>query len=166
MPQSGDESETSASESRLDGDESCLDTEEGSEFGIDELELVFKPHPTEMTPDNPLMKALKENTVRYLKTTANATVDHLSKYLAMRLTIDMEKQAPEHRLLNFCIYIMPQNEQSTVAAAAAGGGANGASTSTGDQLVVLPGACTLAQINEQYWKVSKPMELFYTWKKS
>lgn len=78
MQQSGDESETSASESRLDGDESCLDTEEGSEYGIDELELVFKPHPTEMTPDNPLMKALKENAIRYLKTTANATGKTLS----------------------------------------------------------------------------------------
>lgn len=83
----------------------------------------------------------------------------------MRLSIDLEKQAPEHRLLNFCIYIMPQNEQSTVAGA---GGANGASTSasSGDQLVILPGAYSLAQISEQYWKVSKPMELFYTWKKS
>uniref|UniRef100_A0A336M8A3 RING-type E3 ubiquitin transferase n=1 Tax=Culicoides sonorensis TaxID=179676 RepID=A0A336M8A3_CULSO len=165
MQQSGDESETSASESRLDGSESCLDTEEGSEYGIDELELIFRPHPTEMTPDNPLMKVLKENCVRYLKTTAIATVDHLSKYLAMRLTIDLEKQAPEHRLLNFCIYILPQNEQTAVPAPT---GTNGASTSasSGDQFVVLPGSYSLAQISEQYWKVNKPMELFYTWKKS
>lgn len=83
----------------------------------------------------------------------------------MRLTIDLEKQAPEHRLLNFCIYIMPQNEQTIIAGAA---GANGASTSasSGDQLVILPGAFSLSQICEQYWKVSKPVELFYTWKKS
>lgn len=39
----------------------------------DEIELVFMPHPIEMGADNPLMKALKENCVRYIKTTANAT---------------------------------------------------------------------------------------------
>jgi Uncharacterized conserved protein, contains RING Zn-finger len=40
---------------------------------INEIELVFKPHPTEMGGDNSLIKALKENSVRYIKTTANAS---------------------------------------------------------------------------------------------
>lgn len=72
-------SEESESNSEIDyshGNDSNLDTEgEGtSELGVsDEIELVFKPHPTEMTGDNHLIKALKENSVRYLKTTANAT---------------------------------------------------------------------------------------------
>lgn len=39
----------------------------------DEIELVFMPHPTEMGADNTLMKALKDSSVRYIKTTANAT---------------------------------------------------------------------------------------------
>lgn len=72
-------SEESESDSQMDcrteGD-SNVDTEgEGtSDLGInDEIELVFKPHPTEMAGDNQLMKALKENCVRYIKTTANAT---------------------------------------------------------------------------------------------
>lgn len=39
----------------------------------DEIELVFKPHPTEMGADNVLMKALKDNSTRYIKTTANAS---------------------------------------------------------------------------------------------
>lgn len=74
-----EESESNSEEvdySRTDGNDSNVDTEgEGnSELGLnDEIELVFKPHPTEMTSDNPLMRALKENCVRYLKTTANAT---------------------------------------------------------------------------------------------
>ena len=38
-----------------------------------EIELVFKPHPVEMGSDNDLIKALKENSVRYIKTTNNAT---------------------------------------------------------------------------------------------
>ncbi|XP_017464323.1 PREDICTED: E3 ubiquitin-protein ligase RING1-like, partial [Rhagoletis zephyria] len=108
-------SEESESDSQMDcrteGD-SNIDTEgEGTgELGInDEIELVFKPHPTEMAGDNQLMKALKENCIRYIKTTANATVDHLSKYLAMRLTLDLGSELPEaYRMLNFCIYIAPQ----------------------------------------------------------
>lgn len=74
-----EKSEESESNSEMDGrteeNDSNLDTEgEGnSEHGSDEIELVFKPHPTEMAGDNPLLKALKENSVRYIKTTSNAT---------------------------------------------------------------------------------------------
>lgn len=53
-----------------------VDTEgEGSNepLMLNEIELVFKPHPTEMAGDNSLIKALKENSIRYIKTTANAT---------------------------------------------------------------------------------------------
>lgn len=47
---------------------------------LNEIELVFKPHPTEMAGDNSLIKALKENSIRYIKTTANATGNnHLKK---------------------------------------------------------------------------------------
>lgn len=50
------------------------DGEAGSDTLMsNEIELVFKPHPTEMTGDNQLIKALKENSIRYIKTTANAT---------------------------------------------------------------------------------------------
>ncbi|XP_018791229.1 PREDICTED: E3 ubiquitin-protein ligase RING1 isoform X1 [Bactrocera latifrons] len=147
-------SEESESDSQMDcrteGD-SNIDTEgEGTgELGInDEIELVFKPHPTEMAGDNQLMKALKENCIRYIKTTANATVDHLSQYLAMRLTLDLGAELPEaYRMLNFCIYIAPQPQQ----------------------LVILNGNQTLHQVNDKFWKVSKvnkPMEMYYSWKKS
>lgn len=151
---------------RTEGNDSNIDTEgdANSEFGTsDDIELVFRPHPTEIPEDSALMKALKENTVRYLKTTANATgkchkfidksfyfnvfvflVDHLSKYLAMRLTLDLEAELPEsERLVNFCIYIASQPQQ----------------------LVVLSGNQTLQQVNEKFWKVNKPMEMYYAWKK-
>ncbi|GBP14915.1 E3 ubiquitin-protein ligase RING1 [Eumeta japonica] len=106
-------SEESESDSQMDcrteGD-SNIDTEgEGNgELGInDEIELVFKPHPTEMAGDNQLMKALKENCIRYIKTTANATVDHLSKYLALRLTLDLGSDLPEaYRMLNFAYTLL------------------------------------------------------------
>ncbi|KAH8382687.1 hypothetical protein KR009_004826 [Drosophila setifemur] len=144
-------SEESESDSQMDcrteGD-SNIDTEgEGNgELGInDEIELVFKPHPTEMSADNQLIRALKENCVRYIKTTANASVDHLSKYLAMRLTLDLGSDLPEAcRLLNFCIYVAPQPQQ----------------------LVILNGNQTLHQVNDKFWKVNKPMEMYYSWKKT
>lgn len=44
----------------------------------DEIELVFMPHPTEMGADNTLMKALKDSSVRYIKTTANATGKYIN----------------------------------------------------------------------------------------
>jgi len=73
------------------------------------------------------------------------TVDHLSKYLAMRLTLDLDSELPEtYRLLNFCIYIAPMP----------------------GQLVVLSGNQTLRQVNDKFWKVNKPLEMFYSWKKS
>lgn len=112
---------------------------------LNEIELVFKPHPTEMSGDNPLVRALQENSIRYLKTTANATVDHLHKYLAMRLTIDLDSQlSASHSLLNFCIYILPSS----------------------GQYVQLNGNQTLGQVNDKYWKENKPLEMYYSWKKT
>ena len=132
-----------------------------------EIELVFKPHPVEMGSDHELIKALKENSIRYIKTTSHATgkpiplqscfffrvttetvsssfltVDHLSKYLAMRLTLDLESEMPDS-LTNFCIYISPSPGQFNV----------------------LTGMQTLDDVNEKFWKVNQPLEMFYSWKK-
>jgi len=143
-----EKSEDSESNSEMDGQteggDSNADTEDGTDGG-DEIELVFKPHPTEMNGENVLMKALKENTVRYLKTTSNATVDHLSKYLAMRLSLDAQLAEPTFKTLTFSIYIAPMPLQ----------------------LVVLSGNQTLQQVNEKFWKVrnvNKPLEMFYSCK--
>lgn len=162
-----EKSEDSESNSEMDaqteGGDSNADTEDGTDGG-DEIELVFKPHPTEMNSDNILMKALKDNTVRYLKTTSNATVDHLSKYLAMRLSLDAQLAEPTFKTLTFSIYIAPMPSQ----------------------LVVLSGNQTLQQVNEKFWKVrnvsatrhlsltfnskffssqvNKPLEMFYSCK--
>ncbi|XP_050422512.1 E3 ubiquitin-protein ligase RING2 [Adelges cooleyi] len=106
---------------------------------LDEIELVFKPHPTEMGSDNQLIRVLKENSVRYIKTTGNATVDHLSKYLAMRLTLDLGAELPD-RPLNFLIYVAPN----------------------AGQFVPLNGNQTLRQVHDKFWKVNKPLEMFYS----
>jgi len=66
--------------SEKEGPASTVDTSDITEcdgtskgVSVDEIELVFKPHPTEMASDNQLIRVLKENSVRYIKTTANAT---------------------------------------------------------------------------------------------
>lgn len=60
-------------------------------------------------------------------------VDHLSKYLALRLALDLGSELPEpFRMISFCIYIAPQPHQ----------------------LVILSGNQTLQQVNEKFWKVS------------
>lgn len=65
---------------------------------------------------------------------SHVTVDHLSKYLAMRLTLDLDAELPEaYRLLNFCIYVAPSP----------------------GQFVPLAGSQTLRQINDKFWKVCK-----------
>ncbi|XP_050717612.1 E3 ubiquitin-protein ligase RING1-like isoform X1 [Eriocheir sinensis] len=122
--------------------------EEGGPNEGGEIELVFRPHPLEMNEDNELIRELKDSSIRYIKTTANATIDHLSKYLAMRLTLanrtgELETELPSS-LNNFCIYIAP----------------------TPDQYIGVGGSLTLEQINEKYWRVNKPMEMFYSWKKN
>lgn len=139
-------SERSESESSERTEQTDTEGEGPSEpVTLNEIELVFKPHPTEMAGDNALVKALKENSIRYIKTTANATVDHLHKYLAMRLTLDLDSQfSTTHNLLNFCIYISPSN----------------------GQYVQLNGNQTLGQVNDKYWKVNKPLEMYYSWKKT
>ncbi|XP_012262564.2 E3 ubiquitin-protein ligase RING1-like isoform X2 [Athalia rosae] len=148
LQNSENDSAGSSAEAETGGGESMVDTEgEGPSepLMLNEIELVFKPHPTEMPNDNSLIKALKENSIRYIKTTANATVDHLSKYLAMRLTLDLDTELSEsHRHLNFCIYIAPSP----------------------GQLVVLSGSQTLRQVNDKFWRVNRPLEMYYSWKKT
>lgn len=128
------------------GDESVGEGESvtGETTTVNEIELVFKPHPED--DDRP---PVADTHIRYIKTTANATVDHLSKYLVMRLALDMKSEDPSNDTvppadnLQFTIYI----------------------ASTPGQFTVLGGNMTLDQVNEKYWKVNKPLEMYYSPKK-
>lgn len=105
-----------------------------------EIELVFRPHPAQ--PDTSHLP------VRYLKTPTHAWIDHLAKYLAMRRSLEATANASSasgssHRSVegssDFNIFVATQ----------------------GGQFVELPGSTTLEQVNENHWKVAKPLELFY-----
>ncbi|XP_043938109.1 E3 ubiquitin-protein ligase RING2-B-like [Protopterus annectens] len=105
-----------------------------------EIELVFRPHPVLVEKD-------KYSQTRYVKTTANATVDHLSKYLALRIALEERQKGNGNNSVSledvsekqYTIYI----------------------TTSGGQFTTLNGSLTLELVNEKYWKVSKPLELYY-----
>ncbi|XP_069566431.1 E3 ubiquitin-protein ligase RING2-A-like [Brachyistius frenatus] len=135
-----------------------------------EIELVFRPHPH-------LVHGQDYNQTRYVKTTANATVDHLSKYLALRIAL-------EDRLMD------GEAEGGGREEAEGGGGGRGGEEGGGEgggtagsgegslsnisekqytiyiltrggQFSTLNGSLTLELVNEKYWKVRKPLELYY-----
>ncbi|XP_026205603.1 E3 ubiquitin-protein ligase RING2-A isoform X2 [Anabas testudineus] len=121
-----------------------------------EIELVFRPHPQ-------LVHAQDYNQTRYVKTTANATVDHLSKYLALRIALEdrgREEGAGEER-----------GAGETGGTAEVGEGSSLSNISEkqytiyimtrGGQFSTLNGSLTLELVNEKYWKVRKPLELYY-----
>lgn len=141
-----------------------------------EIELVFRPHPQ-------LVNAQEYSQTRYVKTTANATVDHLSKYLALRIALE-ERQTDNQTDTGIEGAIEGAvgggetvGAEGRVDKGADGGGGGGGGgeglknvsekqytiyiTTSGGQFSTLNGSLTLELVNEKYWKVRKPLELFY-----
>ncbi|XP_005106874.1 E3 ubiquitin-protein ligase RING2 [Aplysia californica] len=107
---------------------------------INEIELIFKPHPQDCDGD-------PSSQTRYIKTTGNATVDHLSKYLAIRLSIDTSSDCDEEEVSSgsrFDIFV----------------------ASPPGHFVLLSGTTNLEHVKDKYWKVNKPLEIFYSVRKS
>ena len=109
------------------------------------------------------MSAMKENSTRYIKTTAQAMVEHLCKYLAMRIALDLQPS-------------MPKKETAAAAAPSSSSSAGGETNLVKDltifispapnQLTPLAQNLSLAQVNEKYWKVNKPMEMVYSFQRN
>uniref|UniRef100_A0A3Q3J5I4 RING-type E3 ubiquitin transferase n=1 Tax=Monopterus albus TaxID=43700 RepID=A0A3Q3J5I4_MONAL len=103
-----------------------------------EIELVFRPHPQLFSTHTDVK--FVPRIFKYVKTTANATVDHLSKYLALRIALeDRGRDLSNISEKQYTIYIMTR----------------------GGQFSTLNGSLTLELVNEKYWKVRKPLELYY-----
>ncbi|XP_034401578.1 E3 ubiquitin-protein ligase RING2-A-like isoform X1 [Cyclopterus lumpus] len=132
-----------------------------------EIELVFRPHPELVQAED--YSQTSECSSRYVKTTANATVDHLSKYLALRIAL-------EDRRANGEAEDRGREEGGEEAGETGGKAAGGEGSSLrnisekqytiyimtrGGQFSTLNGSLTLELVNEKYWKVRKPLELFY-----
>ncbi|XP_051556610.1 E3 ubiquitin-protein ligase RING2-like isoform X1 [Myxocyprinus asiaticus] len=151
-------------------DDSGLDMDNATENGggdmaldgASEIELVFRPHPTLMEKEDSAQTSIfaplkgtagrgrhskGHSKLKYIKTSGNATVDHLSKYLAVRLALEEMRKNGEASPINveaasekqYTIYIPTANNQFTV----------------------LNGSFSLELVSEKYWKVNKPMELYF-----
>jgi len=59
----------------------------------------------------------------------------------MRLTVNLDSEISD-RALNICIYVAP----------------------TTNQFVPLKGNQTLRNVHNKFWKVNKPLEMFYSFK--
>jgi len=97
-----------------------------------------------------------EATDRFIRTTGNATVDHLSKYLAMRLALEKKAKA------------MAEGEEDAVSGDpdAEGEGARNyaisiSSPSDNSAQIPLDGNWTLDQVHDRYWRSNRPLEMFY-----
>ncbi|XP_036001367.1 E3 ubiquitin-protein ligase RING2-A isoform X2 [Fundulus heteroclitus] len=128
-----------------------------------EIELVFRPHPQ-------LVHANDYNQTRFVKTTANATVDHLSKYLALRIALEERRtEAQTENRGKEEGGAEGEGESGGTSRSGDGSSLNNVSekqytiyiTTRGGQFSTLNGSLTLELVNEKYWKVRKPLELYY-----
>merc|ERR1711971_822954 len=135
--------------------ENTDDNSGASGSSAQEVEIVFKLHP-EMLADiaqKDAVKAMKDNATRYIKTTSRALVEHLCKYLAMRIALDLAKTTSA-----------ASTATAATSAASAGGSVKDLTifiASVPGQLTPLTPSLSLTQVNEKYWKVNKPLEMFY-----
>jgi E3 ubiquitin-protein ligase RNF1/2 len=109
-----------------------------------EIELVFKPLPHDIDHQDSTLTQ-----TRYIKTTTNASVDHLVKYLSMRHILDCANGDAQQDVRE------TSSEASLFTLYVASGPG---------QYQPLVGPMTLNQINEKYWRVNRPLELFYAYK--
>ena len=104
-----------------------------------DTELVLRPHPTFMEKD--------ETQTRFMKSSGNATVDHLSKHLAVRLALEELWSKGESSQTNLDT---ASKKQYAIYIATARG-----------QFSVFNGSFSSELVSEKHWKVDKPMELHY-----
>lgn len=100
-----------------------------------DIELLFKPHP-DLDQENAQ--------TRYIKTSANATVNHLGKYLSMRIALENQMNTPEGETP------VPTPEEYNIYVSLTAG-----------QFSKLEGSVTLDKVHERYLKANKPLELFF-----
>jgi E3 ubiquitin-protein ligase RNF1/2 len=123
--------------------------------GDQEVELIFKPLDYALDKgDAGLMQT------RFIKTTMNATVDHLAKYLSMRHLLDAKANSSANPATVAAsdgdnLFEQVGNEASlfTIYLAAGPG-----------EFKPLGGQTSLEQISDKYWRANRPLELHYAYK--
>eukprot|EP00091_Calanus_sinicus_P002758 TRINITY_DN12863_c0_g1_i1.p1 TRINITY_DN12863_c0_g1~~TRINITY_DN12863_c0_g1_i1.p1 ORF type:complete len:188 (-),score=60.56 TRINITY_DN12863_c0_g1_i1:210-773(-) len=145
------------------------------------LKSFSKPH---IEIPEAIVTRIGDHQIRYIKTLLTASIDHLCKYLKVRLEIDMgiEQVKPEEEVKGE-VKESPEKEDETETE----NGESGSSSKKDDetdsvkdepkpeilqnmkihvcqvpgQYIELTGPETLEMVVEDYWKVAKPLELHY-----
>lgn len=99
-----------------------------SEYLLDEIELVFHPHPDFTHYDS-----------RYIKTTSNATMAHLSRFLLVRARLDKDRQEATE-CDHFKIFALTESHDYHE----------------------LEDSLTLGDAFAIHWREHKPLELFFS----
>lgn len=156
---------------------------DGSGLLPNEIEIIFKPH---IEIPEAIVARIGDHQIRYIKTLLTASIDHLCKYLKVRLEIDMgiEQVKPEEEVKEE-VKDSPEKEEENETENE--NGESGSSSKKDDetdsvkdepkpetlqnmkihvcqvpgQYIELTGPETLEMVVEDYWKVAKPLELHY-----
>jgi len=164
---------SSRSEMDVDMDDYSEMGSPASTVSVGEVELIFKPHPddaekwrkereAEMNAKNAgtstaaVTSPGPEAADRFIRTTGNATVDHLSKYLAMRLALEKKARAAtdngDEPSLDCDADVGADEENYAISIS---------SPSDNSTQIPLNGNWTLDQVHDRYWKSNRPLEMFY-----
>lgn len=132
---------------------------------MDEIEIILKPHP---------LKEFTSPISRFIKTTSNATVSHLSKYLWTRLTVDSIDQM----VMSPSSSVSSSNAKQATPSKSATNSINQPESKISDFLIYFSSnetkiSCfhllnedwTLEQVTDKYWKQNRPLELFYVYQR-
>ena len=155
---------------------------DGSGLLPNEIEIIFKPH---IEIPEAIVARIGDHQIRYIKTLLTASIDHLCKYLKVRLEIDMgiEQVKPEEEVKEE-VKDSPEKEEeeneTENGESASSSKKDDESDSVKDepkpetlqnmkihvcqvpgQYIELTGPETLEMVVEDYWKVAKPLELHY-----
>jgi len=120
------------------GSTSSQEEGQNSQEEISEFELIFRPHPDHADENDPFHRK------RYIKTTANASMGHLAKFLSVRNNIEKQStgsaDGSQETELTYMISIVPPGET---------------------EHQELSGELSLEQVHGQFWKENRPMDMFF-----
>lgn len=109
------------------------------------IELMLKLRPSEVSVNNQIHKVLSSNLIRFIKTTRNATMNHLGKYLVTCLADGLDIQTLKAcDVSQFCFYVL----------------------SVPNSYIQLDGNQTLDQVHYNHGKVGELLEIYYSYKPS
>jgi len=149
---------------------------DGSGLLPNEIEIIFKPH---IEIQESLLARIGDHQVRYIKTFLTASIDHLCKYLKVRLEIDLgveqvksEEVKQESKETQGNDHVTENGESHSNKDEASENEKDEAKPETiqnmkihvcqvPGQYIELTGPETLEMVVEDYWKVAKPLELHY-----